>query len=126
MWYRVLLWPVVGLVITGAIHFTAEALWPDLHDSFTSAVVAPVLLAYGAWIGLLAIRAGSGYLAGIVAGAVLGVLPALLDIVGFGVLLGRGVDVGILAAAFSVSMMAIGTVLGAGFAMAESRRPAAS
>jgi len=55
----------------------------------------------------------------IVAGAILGVLPLMLQSIGFGVLLGRGVDVGLLAGIFGFTMVLFGSLLGGGFASAR-------
>ena len=113
-----LVWPIVGLLVTGMWHFTVEAIWPDLRNLFVPAVLGPILLAYGAWAGHRTTRAGGGYVGAIVAGAILGVLPLMLDIVGFGVILGRGTDVGTLAGVFGFSMVLFGALLGGGFASA--------
>jgi hypothetical protein len=112
---KVLLWPVISLLITGALHFVLEAIWPDLKATFIPAVLAPLLLAYGAWVGSSDIDAGGSYLEAIVAGAILGILPVVLDVVGFGVILGRGATAGMLAAAFGFSMIVFGALLGTGF-----------
>src|SRR4026209_2230775 len=48
---RLLVWPIVALLITGGWHFTVEAIWPDLRTFFVPPVLAPVLFAYGAWVG---------------------------------------------------------------------------
>ena len=55
---RTLKWPVISLLITGATHFLLEAIWPDLKTTFIPPVLAPILLAYGAWVGYRAIGAG--------------------------------------------------------------------
>jgi hypothetical protein len=119
---RVLTWPVIGLLITGGFHFTIEAIWPDLKNSFVPAVLAPLLLAYGAWTGWRAIEASGNYVLAIVAAAILGVLPVALEIVGFGIVLGRGVEAGILAGVFGFSMIVFGSLIGAGFALSAERR----
>jgi len=116
----VMTWPIVALLITGAWHFTVEAIWPDLKTFFVPAVLGPVLLAYGAWAGNAAVSNLGSFVAAVVAGAILGVLPLVLDVVGFGVLLGRGVDAGLLAGIFGFSMVLFGSLLGGGFA--SSRR----
>ncbi len=110
----VLTWPIISLLITGGLHFTLEAIWPDLKASFVPAVLAPLLLAYGAWVGYRMVNAGGSYLEAVVAGAILGLLPIMLDVVGFGVILGRGTTAGMLAAAFGFSMIVFGALLGAG------------
>jgi len=116
-----LVWPIVSLLITGMWHFTVEAIWPDLRNVFVPAVLGPILLAYGAWAGYRTANAGGGYVGAIIAGAILGVLPLMLEIVGFGIILGRGSDVGLLAGIFGFSMVLFGALLGGGFATARSQ-----
>jgi hypothetical protein len=110
-----LIWPIVSLLITGMWHFTIEAIWPDLRNTFVPAVLAPLLLSYGAWAGYRTVAAGGSYVLAIICGAILGLLPLMLDIVGFGLILGRGLDVGLLAGVFGFSMVLFGAVLGAGY-----------
>jgi hypothetical protein len=118
--YRTLKWPVISLLITGATHFMLEAIWPDLRNTFIPPVLAPILLAYGAWVGYRAIGAGGTYLHAIVAAAILGILPIALDIIGFGQILGRGTDAGILSGVFGFAVIVFGSLLGAGFALSGS------
>lgn len=121
MWYRILVWPVVGFVITGGIHFAVEAIWPDLKDFFVPAVVAPLLIAYGIWVGYRTIGLGGTYVHAIAAGAILGVLPILLEVFGFGVILGRGIQVGVLGGIFNFSMVVFGSLFGSGFALSREQ-----
>jgi hypothetical protein len=114
-----LTWPIVSLLITGMWHFTVEAIWPDLRNLFVPAVLAPILLAYGAWAGQRTVSGGGSYVAAIVAGAILGVLPLLLDTIGFGVILGRGSDAGLQAGIFGFSVVLFGALLGGGYAMSR-------
>ena len=123
---RTLRWPVAALLITGALHFTAEAIDPELREVFTPPVLAPLLLAYGLWVGAGAILEGGGFPTAIVAGAILGVLPVMLDIVGFGLILGRGVDAGSLAGAFGWLMIVFGALAGGGAASARMAATATS
>ncbi len=116
MFVRILMWPVIGLVVTGLWHFTIEAIWPDLQTTIVPAVLAPLLLAYGAWVGYRAVGLGAGFVAAVAGGLILGLLPLGLDIVGFGIVLGRGVDHGTLAGVFGLSFVVFGALLGAGFA----------
>ena len=117
LFYRTLKWPVISLLITGAAHFTLEAIWPDLRNTFVPPVLAPILLAYGAWVGYRAIGAGGTYLHAIIAAAILGILPVLLDIIGFGQILGRGTDAGAHAGVFGFAVIVFGSLIGAGFAL---------
>lgn len=114
---KTLTWPIISLLVTGATHFTLEAIWPELRNTFIPPVLAPILLAYGLWAGYRAIGAGGTYLHAIVAGIVLGVLPVVLDVVGFGVILGRGIDAGTMAGVFGMAVIVFGSLIGAGFAL---------
>jgi hypothetical protein len=117
LFYRTLKWPVISLLITGAAHFALEAIWPDLRESFVPPVLAPILLAYGAWTGYRAIGDGGTYLHAVVAAAILGILPIVLDVVGFGQILGRGTEAGVLAGVFGFAVIVFGSLIGAGFAL---------
>lgn len=113
---RVLVWPVISLVVTGMWHLAIEAIWPDLRTVFVPTVLAPLLLAYGFWVGYRAIDAGARFVTAVAAGALLGLLPLGLEIIGFGLILGRGIDHGILAGVYGLSFITFGALLGAGFA----------
>ena len=117
LYYRILKWPVISLLITGALHFAAEAAWPDLRNTFIPPVLAPILLAYGLWVGSVAIKAGGSYVGAIVAAALLGVLPIVLDVVGFGQVLERGFQAGVLAGVFAFATIIFGSLVGAGYAL---------
>ncbi len=119
---RILMWPVIGLLVTGVWHFTIESIWPDLQAIFVPAVLAPLLLAYGAWVGYRAIGLGAGFVTAIVAGVILGVLPLGLEIVGFGLVRGRGFDHGLLSGIFGMSYVTFGAFIGAGFARSGMAR----
>ncbi len=115
--YKTLKWPVISLLVTGSFHFTIEAIWPDLKTTFIPAVLAPLLLVYGLWVGYRAIQFGGTYLHAILAAAILGILPIVLEIVGFGVILGRGVQDRELAGIFAFAFILFGALIGAGFAL---------
>lgn len=116
MLQKILMWPVIGLVLTGITHLAIEAIWPDLQTFFIPPTLAPLLLAYGAWVGYRGVSFGAGFVPAVVAGVAVGLLPLGLEIIGFGLLLGRGVDHGILAGVFGMAYITFGAVLGAGFA----------
>jgi len=115
--YGTLKWPVIGLLITGGLHFTAEAVVPDMKTVFTPSVLAPLLLAYGVWVGYRAVGLGGGYGQAILAGALLGLLPVVLDIFGFGLILGRGLDAGVRSGIFGFLFIFWGSLAGSGFAL---------
>jgi len=116
---RTLRWPIATLLVTGAMHFTAEAIAPGLRELFTPPVLAPLLLAYGLWAGAGAVLEGGGFATAIAAGAILGILPVALDTVGFGIILGRGLETGSLAGAFGWLMIVFGALAGGGIAMSR-------
>jgi predicted ATPase len=55
----------------------------------------------------------------IVNGAILGLLPVMLEIIGFGILLGRGLATGTLAAFLGFSVIFWGTLVGGGFVLSK-------
>jgi hypothetical protein len=113
-------WPVVSLLITGGLHFTLEAVWPDLRTIFIPSVLAPLLLAYGIWVGYRAITVGGNYGHAILAAAILGLLPMMLDIVGFGLILGRGTHAGLLSGLFGFALILFGSLIGSGFVLSRA------
>jgi hypothetical protein len=119
MLFNILKWPVISLLITGGVHFTAEAILPDLRNFFVPPVVATVLLPFGIWTGFKAIDLGGTYGNAILAGVLLGILPVVLDVFGFGLILGRGVTAGILMGVFGFSIILFGSLIGSGFALSK-------
>ena len=119
-------WPVVALIVTGMVHLAAEAVRPDLQHAFTPNTIGPILLAYGIWVGIRSIEGGASLVAAVAAGFVVGLLPLGLDVVGFGILLNRGIDAGLTAGIFGLLMVAFGALIGAGFRASGSRAAAAA
>ena len=119
MLVKTLKWPVISLLIVGITHFIAEIIWPDLKGIYQPPVTGPVLLAFGVWVGYKMIQFGGSYGNVIVAGAILGILPIILQVFGFGMILGRGVSQGILAGEFGFAMILYGSLIGGGFALSK-------
>jgi hypothetical protein len=119
MLVKTLKWPVISLLVTGMLHLLAEMLLPDLKNNFQAPTLAALLVPYGVWVGYKAIQFGAGYVSAIVFGAILGVFPLALQIVGFGMILGRGVQVGLLAGVYGFLMVVFGTLIGSGFASSK-------
>lgn len=119
MLVKTLKWPVISLLITGALHFMLEAAVPDLKTIFTPPVLAPLLLSFGAWVGFRAVRNGGNLIHALIAAAILGLLPIILDVFGFGMILGRGVAAGTLAGLFGFAMIVWGALVGSGYAMSK-------
>ena len=79
----------------------------------------PVLLAFGIWAGYRTAQSGGNLGHVILAGVILGILPVILDIGGFGIILGRGVQEGMLAGVFGFAMILFGSLTGGGFALSK-------
>jgi hypothetical protein len=119
-------WPVIALIVTGMVHLAAEAVRPDLKNAFTPNTIGPILLAYGLWVGVRSIDGGASIAAAVAAGLVVGLLPLGLDVVGFGILLDRGVDAGLTAGVFGLLMVAFGSLIGSGYAASGRRSSTAT
>ena len=117
MLVKTIKWPVISILVTGVVHFTIEAIWPDLQKLFVAPSLAPLLLAYGLWVGYKAIHNGGNYVNAIVAGAILGVLPLVLETVGFGMILGFAGR--FLVGVFGFAMIVFGSLIGSGFALGK-------
>jgi len=113
---RAIAWPVITLLVIGGSHLFLEAIRPELHDVVSPAVVMPIYLVVGGWTAFGVSRAGGGWIGGLVAGALLGLMPAALQVVGFGVLLGRDGASVTTSALFGLAGMTWGAALGAGIA----------
>lgn len=122
---RGLTWPIIALLVIGGTHLVAEALRPQLHDLVGPAVVMPIYLVAGGWAAYATVRAGGTFVHGLVAGAVLGLLPLVLQLVGFGLILGGDGDAVTTVGIFGLVAIFWGGALGAGIATATPR-PAAS
>jgi hypothetical protein len=120
MLVKTLKWPVISLLITGSFHFVIEAIWPDLKNTFIPPVLAPMLLAYGIWVGTRTIQNGGNYLNAILYAALLGILPIVLETFGFGMILGFGTALRFLIGVFAFSMLLFGSLIGSGYAMSRT------
>jgi hypothetical protein len=118
---RGLTWPIIALLVVGGTHLLAEALRPQLQDLMGPAVVMPIYLVAGGWAAYATVRAGGTFVHGLVAGAVLGLLPLVLQIVGFGLILGRDGDVVMTTGIFGLVAIFWGGVLGTGVATGTSQ-----
>jgi hypothetical protein len=113
---RAVAWPVLSLLVIGGTHLLAEAVRPELHDVIGPAVAMPIYLVVGGWAAFGIARARSTFLHGLLAGAALGLLPAMLQVVGFGVLLGHDKASVTTSALFGFIAVFWGGSLGSGIA----------
>lgn len=119
---KTLKWPVVTLLLIGSIHFIGEAVMPELKNLFVPTVIAAILIPIGVWAGYNAGRYGGNFGTAALAGAILGLLPLMLDVFGFGILLGRGVPQGLAAGLFGFAMVFFGALVGGGFYVSRPER----
>jgi hypothetical protein len=117
MLVKTLKWPVVSLLITGGFHFIIEAIWPDLRNIFVPAVLTPLVLSYGVWVGYRSVQDGGNLVNAIFAAAMLGLLPIVLETFGFGMILGFGAGARFLIGVFAFSMIVFGSLIGSGYAL---------
>ena len=113
---RGLTWPVIALLFIGGTHLVAEGLRPQLAAFIGPAVVMPIHLVAGGWAGYGTVRAGGNFLHGLVAGVLLGLMPVVLQFVGFGLILGGDSAIVETTAIFGLFTIFWGGVLGAGIA----------
>ena len=119
MYVMALKFPIISGVIVGLVHLISEAIFPDLKGFFQPAVVAPVVAAFGIWVGYKAVQFGGNYGSVIAVGLIWGILPLFLQIVGFGLLLGRGMTAGVLGGIFGFDIVLFGSLIGGGFALSK-------
>ena len=113
---RCLMWPVIALLFIGGTHLVAEGARPALQDLIGPAVVMPIHLVAGGWAAYMVLRNGGSFWLGLLAGAILGLLPLVLQVVGFGLILGREADAVLTTGIFGLFTIFWGGVLGAGIA----------
>ncbi len=122
---KCLMWPVIALLFIGGTHLVAEGVRPALQDLIGTAVVMPIHLVAGGWAAYMVLRNGGSFGLGLVAGAILGVLPLVLQVVGFGLILGRDADAVLTTGIFGLFTIFWGGVLGAGIAASTPARASA-
>jgi len=113
---RAVAWPILSLLVIGGTHLLAEAVRPELRDVIGPAVAMPIYLVVGGWAAFAVVRSGGTFVHGLLAGTVLGLLPAMLQVVGFGVLLGRDAASVTTSALFGFIAVFWGGSLGSGMA----------
>lgn len=117
---KTLKWPVLSFLTVALVILVTKTFFPDLKDYFQPPVMGTVWLAFGIWIGYRTIKNGGDFRKAYAAGSFFGVLPALLNVLDFGILLENDMTAGSLNAVFSLSMVIIGSSIGSGFVLSES------
>jgi hypothetical protein len=116
--------PFISMFIAGALHFTVEAIWPDLQSFYTTPLLGLVQFAYGIWVGYKTVHIGGNFLTAILYGALLGLFPLLANPLSFAMILGRDLNTVMLAGVVGWSMVVFGSLISGGFAvsMNESKK----
>ncbi len=117
MLLKTLKWPYLGVLIAGTLHFTVEAIWPDLQAFYPTSVLGIVQFAFGLWTGYLAVRHGGNFFTAILCGALLGLFPLVANPLCFWLILHREFHPVMLAGVFGFTMMFWGGLVGGGFAV---------
>ena len=119
MLMKTLKWPAICLILAGLIHLVAEAAMPGLSALFTLTIVGPVLLGFGVLTGYRAAMNGGNLGHVIGAGVALGLLPVILDTVGFGMILGRGAAMGLVGGVAGLLIILWGALLGGAIGLSK-------
>ncbi len=114
-------WPIIGWIVVDVI-FIAVAYAEGVGAMFSPATVTPLMLAFGAWVGYKTVDLGGGFVSAIIAGVIVGAVCGVLTIIGFGVVHGMEGMNGM--AIYAVGMNTAGAVVGGGFAL--TGKPTAS
>ena len=116
--------PLLSMFIAGALHFTLEAIWPDLQSFYTTPILALIQFAYGIWVGYKAVHNGGNFLTASLCGALLGLFPLVANPLTFWMILHRNLHTVMLAGVVGWSMVVWGSLVSGGFAvsMNESKR----
>jgi len=122
MYVKALKWPVITWVVVDVIFLIGVALFPDIGSYATPGALTPLLLAFGIWAGYKIVQFGGNYLHAAIAGLVVGVVCAILAIVGFGVILASvtgGISAVLPAAVYYLAVNLFGALIGGGFALSK-------
>jgi hypothetical protein len=120
MLIKTIKWPVICLLFTEAILFIIMAFRIELRVLFVASALAPLLLAYGAWVGSGAVKNGGSYIIVLIATLILGFVPLLTELFCFGKILvieGRG-----LVGLFDFCMILFGSLIGFGYTIDKKER----
>ena len=102
------------------MHFVLIALFPDLENFYSPAVLGLVQLAIGIWLGYLCVHRGGSFLIAIEYAAILGLFPLIVYPLSFGLILGQSLHTTILAGIFGFANFIFGSMIGGGFAISTN------
>jgi len=115
---RILKWPIISWIVVDVV-FLVASYTEGIVEMMTPAVLTPLALAFGVWVGYKTISFGGNYGHAILSGVIVGAVCAVLTVVGFGAIRGLGVDVIMPLGLFTFGMNVAGATIGAGFALTK-------
>ena len=113
---KTLKWPFLVVLISGTLHFTLIAIFPNLQNFYTPPVLGFVQLAIGIWVGYASIHNGGNFLTAIMYAAILGLFPLIVYPLSFGLILGEDLHTTMLAGVFGLANFVFGSLVSGGFA----------
>ncbi len=115
---RALKYPVISTIAI-AVVFIAISYAGGVLTMLTSTVLAPLALAIGAWTGYKIVEFKGNYADVIGAGIIVGIVGAVMIIVGFGILRGLGIDTMLPVSIFDLGFKIAGALVGGGYALTK-------
>jgi hypothetical protein len=115
---RALKYPVISTIVIAIILF-AISYFGDVLSMLSSTVVAPLVLAIGAWAGYKIVQFKGNYIDVIGAGVIMGIVIAILSIVLFGVVRGLGINAEMSNSVLYLGFTIAGALVGGGFALTK-------
>lgn len=109
--------PLLSMFMAGLLHFTLEAIWPDLQSFYTTPILAFIQFSYGIWVGYKAVHDGGNFPFAILCGILLGLFPLVANPIAFWVILHRSLQPVMLAGVVGWSMVVWGSLVSGGFAV---------
>lgn len=115
-------WPIVSWVVVDVI-FLLTSYVEGVMAMITPEAVAPLAVAFGIWAGYKIVELGGGYGDALGAGVIVGLVCAVLTILGFGVIRAMGVGATFPLAVFALTFNIAGALVGGGFALTRKAAP---
>ncbi len=116
---RALKYPVISTIVIAIVLFAISYFGDVLSMLSSTVVVAPLVLAIGAWAGYKIVEFKGNYVDVIGAGVIMGIVIAILSIVLFGVVRGLGVNAEMSNSVFYLGYSIAGALVGGGFALTK-------
>jgi len=119
IWTRALTWPVIAWVVINVVFFGALAIVPDMGKAVSPAGLTPLLLLVGLWAGYKIVEFGGNIWYAAAAGVVVGLVCAILDIIGSALVLKMSAGDAYPGSVYFFGMNFFGAVVGGGFKLTK-------